>query len=189
MARKPPPAADPDEVLLRELRDFLAAPKTLAAPIRWAPDPPHLVFTVPLDIEGVTQQGYLLRARTLLALPDCDISLQLTRSPPLRRNNFVRLDWRPTQPHTNPRLSEPTLDLLHIAGSHHHALDTNAATRAGLQAAMQANLPVAVPLDAEPRDWQALAALAARLWRIIDLGDAPAPPWQSDLAALRGRTA
>jgi hypothetical protein len=189
MAR-PPQRATPaqDATLLQTLRDFLAAPKALAAPVRWKPDPPHLVFAVALDIEGVTEPGFLLRARTVLAVPGEDISLQLTRSPPLRRNNFARLDWRPIQPHTNKRLPDPALDLLHLAGSHHHALEANAAHPGGLHDAIQQNLPVAIPFEAEPRDWAELAALAGRLWRIEGLDDAPAPPWQSDLTARRGGT-
>ena len=189
MARLPQRATPAqDAALLQALRDFLDAPKSLAAPVRWQPDPPHLVFAVALDIEDVTQPGFLLRGRTFLAVPEEDISLQLTRSPPLRRNNFARLDWRPIQPHTNKRLPDPALDLLHLAGSHHHALEANAAHPGGLHDAIQLNLPVAIPLEIEPGNWGELAALVGRLWRIEGLDDCPAPPWQSDLTARRGRT-
>jgi hypothetical protein len=186
---RPPQRVMPaqDATLLQTLRDFLAAPKTIAAPIRWQPDPPHLVFAVALDIEGVTEPGFLLRGRTFLAVPQEDISLQFTRSPPLRRNNFDRLDWRPIQPHTNKRLRDPALDLLHLPGTHHHAMEANVANPGGLHDAIQQNLPVAIPLKIEPDNWAELAALAGRLWRIEGLDDAPEPPWQSDLTARRGR--
>jgi hypothetical protein len=190
MTRPPSHAgADQDRAMLRVLRDFIAAPKTLAGPVRWIASPPHWVFVTVLDIGGVTEPGFQLRGRASLALPGQDVSLQLIRTDLGRRGrNFDRLDWRPLQPHRNKQHSESRLAFREITGSHRHPVVENAAHPAGLLAALDVNLPVAVPLDEDPPDWAALAALAGRLWSIAGLGDAAAPPWQDELAALRGRT-
>jgi hypothetical protein len=190
MARQPQRAtAEQDAKLLQELHDFLSAPKSLAAPIRWTVDHPDLIFVVTLDIEGVTEPGFHLRGRGTLALPDQDISLQLVRTTLGRKGqNFERLDWRPIHDHRNRRHPDPDLSFCHLTGSHHHRLADNAAHPWGLHCALRDNLPIATPLRADPPGWPELAALAGRLWAIEGLGDAPAPPWQSDLAALRGRT-
>lgn len=190
MARQPQRAtADQDAKLLQALHDFLRAPKSLGGPIRWKADPPDLVFVVALDIEEVTEPGFQLRGRATLSLPDQDISLHLIRTTLGRKGqNFERLDWRPVHDHRNGRHADPTLDLLHFTASHRHRLVDNAQHRWGLHGAMHHNLPIAAPLGADPPGWPELAALAGRLWNIQGLGDAQAPPWQSDLTALRGRT-
>jgi hypothetical protein len=181
MTRPPARAsADQDSALLVRLRHFIAAPKTLAGPVRWIASPPHWVFVTVLDIDGMTEAGFQLRGRASLALSGQDLGR--------RGRNFDRLDWRPLQPHRNRRLPDARLAFLEISGSHRHPLVENAAHPAGLHASLDLNLPVAVPLDQDPPDWPGLAALAGRLWSILGLDDAPAPPWQSDLAALKGRT-
>jgi hypothetical protein len=147
----------------------------------------QLRFEVALDIDGVTEEGLTLRGRTNAILVGQDVSLMLVRVTAGRTGQtFDRLEWRPTQPHTNRPHPDPALSLIAIEGSHHHPLEANAASPGGLTAALRDNLPVARPLAEEPAGWSALAALAATLWRIEGLGDAPEPPWQPELAPRKG---
>ena len=183
--RSPPAAPTGDAALLAALSGFLAADKTLSSPVAWVEDNGDLRFACPLDIDGITAEGFTLFGRASAGLPDRKVTLGLRwQNPAGRGGNFDRLEWRPLKAHVNRANAPADLRLRVIEGSHHHPLARNAALDIGLIRAIQENLPVAEPLDPDPPDWPGLLRDAARRWRIASVITLPPPPWQYGLLPL-----
>jgi hypothetical protein len=164
---------------------FLAADKTMAVPVTWAEADGNLQFTVPLDIEAVTEEGLWLFGRANAALPEREVTLGLRWvGVPSRFEVFDRFDRRPIGGHNNKGLGPRELRFRPFDGTHRHPLDVNAALAIGLLRAMAENLPVAVPVEPDPAIWRAFLATVADQYRIHDLVTAPPPPWQYELLAL-----
>jgi hypothetical protein len=178
-------ATDENAALLAALTAFVAADKTLSTPITWVTDDRgNLRFSRPLDIDGVTEESLLLFGQATHARPGMDVTLGLMWADVTGRGgHFDRLDWRPKHSHSNRGLGPPELRHIVQEGSHHHRLADNASLRMGLAQAIRENLPLAVPLDSDP-DWPGFLAEAAARWRIHDLVNTPAPPWQYELVPL-----
>ncbi len=186
MGRSPRPTrANPqnsDASLFSALGTLLTAPKTPSSPVAWVEDDQgNFRFSRPLEIDGVTEAGFVLFGRAATSLPGEDVTLGL-RWLDMRAGggHFDRLDWRPKHRHNNKGHGPPEFRHMVIDGTHHHRLADNAALPVGLAQAMRDNLPIAVPLEPEP-DWPIFLAEAARCWNIPTLIHTPEPPWQYDL--------
>jgi hypothetical protein len=190
----PSPEDDTDAALLAVLSDLLAREKSLSAPIQWVTEGRDLRFTATLEINEATDDRVRLHGRASAGMPDRQVSLLLIWiAGPGPARPFERLEWRPLGAHTNRPSVPPPHRHRVITTSHRHALDLNARVDGGLLAAMAQNLPGAEALEPEPSDWTAFVAIAATVWRVVDLVHAPSPPWQYDLlfpsegAGKRGR--
>jgi len=171
-----------DATLLNAFVAFLHSTKTLTAPIGWRPDNNgNFSFRRTLDIDGLTEQGFVLFGRASPKLPDRNVTLGLRWDDPGSRSwHFDRLDWRPMDAHNNKDLGPEDFRFVLIEGTHHHRLADNAVHPSGLGFAMQENLPIAIPIEPEP-SWQDFLAFAAQRWRINELVRTPLPPWEYDL--------
>lgn len=171
-----------DGVLFAALHTLLVASKTLSSPIAWVEDDQgDFRFSRPLEIEGVTEAGFVLFGRAVTSLPGEDVTLGL-RWLDIRAGggHFDRLDWRPKHRHNNKGHGPPEFRHMVIDGTHHHRLADNAALPIGLAQAMRDNLPIAVPLEPE-QDWPMFLAVAAQRWNLPALIHTPEPPWHNDL--------
>jgi hypothetical protein len=178
--------SDADVSLFTYLNSLLIADKTVDTPVSWVEDDQgNFRFSRPLDVEGVTEQGFTLFGRAVAILPGQNVTLGLRWSDGLGRDgNFDRLDWKPKDAHNNRGLGPPNLRHVLIEGSHHHSLSENAGI--GLTRALAENLPVAVPLEPEPA-WPDFLSLVALRWKIPTLVHMPEPPWQNDLLTFSNR--
>lgn len=167
---------------LGRLRELLAARKRLAiAPTGHERDQ-KLELSCPLMIEEEIIEGFELRATALLHRPQCEVMLGLVYNPAgVHGGMFERIDAWPMRVHRNPQIDDPNLQhltFLKIRGSHRHALENNAHLDAGK---LLDRLPVAEPLDPEPRDFEELVRLAYACWNIGCDIIVPPPPWAPQL--------
>lgn len=123
----------------------------------------------------MTLEGLELRGGALQTTPDRAVTFHLQYYPakgpciPL-----ARLDWRPFAPHTNPNVGEQAM--LRIEGSHLHGFDLNWMPEFGRM--RTGNLPIARPLNPDPKTYEECLALVGREFTIGGLERVEMPPWQ-----------
>jgi hypothetical protein len=166
------------------LPPLIAASKTLAATPKWAELGDQLSFTVPLDIDGVTQIGLRLRGRCARDYVDQNVTFQIEYQfrGIVRFAPVTRIDWRPLKLHQNRNFGPPALRLLRIDGSHIHLFQENHDWMTGNGLSLAENLkahdlPIAAPLPAEPDRVSGLVTLVGQCFNIAGTNAIPAPPW------------
>lgn len=167
------------------LPPLIAATKTLASTPKWAELDDQFNFTVALDIDGITQMGLRLRGKCSRDYADQNLTLQIeyqfkgiTKLVPV-----TRIDWRPMRPHQNRNIGPLEWRLVRFHVSHIHLFQENYDWMVGnglpLADNIKQNLPIAVPLDADPDGVAALVALMGQVFNIDGVGAIPAPPWKA----------
>lgn len=167
------------------LPPLIIATKTLALTPKWAELDDQFTFTVPLDIGGVTQVGLRLRGKCSRDYADQNLTFQIeyqfkgiTKPVPV-----ARIDWRPLKPHRNRNIGPIEWRLAYFHLSHIHPFQENHDWMVGngqpLADNIKQNLPIAMPLDAEPDGVVALLTVMGRIFNIEGVGAIPAPPWKA----------
>lgn len=155
---------------------LLVIPKRPAAVISWQTDG-NRNFRFDVELVGETDDLRLrLFGRASAGLPGGNVSLGLLFESNAVWRAFERLDWRPSRPHNNRALGPPEWRFVLIHGSHHHAGADNGELAMGFAAAIEAGLPVAVPLPNQLA-WRELLQHASLIWNVGDLADIQLPPW------------
>ncbi|MDA8231213.1 MAG: hypothetical protein M0006_07735 [Magnetospirillum sp.] len=167
------------------LPPLVAATKTFASTPKWAELDDQFSFAVPLDIDGITQMGLRLRGKCSRDYADQNLTFQIeyqfkgtTKPVPV-----IRIDWRPIKPHQNRNIGpiEWRLACFHL--SHIHPFQENydwiVCNGQPLADNIKQNLPIAVPLDADPDGVAALLALMGQAFNIDGVGAIAAPPWKA----------
>jgi hypothetical protein len=132
-------------------------------------------MTCALEVDGLTIEGLELRCGALQNAPDRAVTFHLQHYPakgpciPL-----ARIDWKPLGSHTNPNAGE--LPLLRIDGSHAHEFHLNWLAEHGRM--RTGNLPVARPLNPDPRTYDELLAVVGKQFRINGIERIEQPPWR-----------
>jgi hypothetical protein len=168
------------------LPPLIAAVKTLAAAPKWVEIGDHLTFTVPLDIDGVTQIGLRLRGRCVRHYPDQNLTFQIEYQfrGLIRLAPVTRIDWRPLKFHQNRNFGPVSLRLLRIHGSHLHLFQENHDWMTGNGLSLAENLkaydlPIAAPLASEPDSVSSLVTLVGQCFTIAGMETIPPPPWKA----------
>ncbi len=164
-----------------DIEAFISAEKTLPAQPDWAiKDSEWLSLSSPLDIDGVTVSGFLLRALAMLRRPDADVVFQLEHHPFTERGGPIcRMEWNPLRGHTNKGCGPKELQFREIRGSHHHPFGLNWAHSE--KSVRRGTLPIAVPLDPEPANFREFLAIVGKAFRIKNIQCIAVPEWQADL--------
>ncbi|MEQ8447367.1 MAG: hypothetical protein RIB57_15895 [Pelagibacterium sp.] len=168
--------------VLEELRETFEARKRLEGAVGWerSGDGRSLQFVVPLMIDGLIAEGVRLRGLTSTRRPDRDVSFQHEQILGGTTYHVSRLDWRPRAPHTNRGAGPEELRFSPISGSHWHPFQLNA--ELGVEAVLSmGNLPVALPIDPDPLDFNALKNTLRELFRIGNAQEIGLPPWSPEL--------
>lgn len=149
--------------------------KVIGRPIWQATDSTHLRLTCALEVNGMTVEGLELRGGALQTRPDRAVSFHLQLYPAKGPcTPLTRVDWNPLTTHTNPNVGN--LPMLRINGSHIHSFDLNWLPEFGRM--RSGNLPVARPVNANPRTYEELLVLVGKECRINGLCRVEAPPWR-----------
>ena len=141
----------------------------------------YLSLVAPLEIEGVTIEGLVLRATAYKDLPDEAVMFQVEfpHDRNRRDNAIQRIDWRPLHIHNNHGKGPPQYRLQLINGTHHHSFELNWLVPE--RRLRKTNLPVAEPISPDIQDFTALLDFVAESFRIKKLDAVRAPPWERDL--------
>lgn len=164
---------------MEELVEFLEAEKSLAVLPHWEPVDNQFRLVAPLDIRGVTQEGYWFRGQCTKNYPDQHMTFQLERLFAFGRGPFIRLDWRPVSPHSNRNHGPESLRLLTIDGTHLHPLSAN--LMLGLKEMVQDNLPFAEPVDPDPESVAELLLSVQACFNVVNATGIQTPPWEPEL--------
>ena len=167
------------------LPPLIAATKALASSPKWVEVDDQFNFTVPLEIDGVTQIGLRLRGKCSRDYPDQNLTFQveyqfkaISKLVPV-----TRIDWRPIKPHQNRNIGPVEWRLAQFHLSHIHLFQENYDWMVGnglpLADNIKMNLPIAVPLTADPNNLAALVAFMGHTFRITGVETIPAPPWKT----------
>ncbi len=161
-----------------EVGEFYRFSKTIAAVPNWyIQDSIWLGFSCPLDVDGVTLEGFRLQAKAMLRQPDRHVVMQLEHLPHTDKGGAIcRLEWRPFNGHNNKGIGPTHLRFKEILTSHHHPFDLNWSECE--KSVRRGQLPLAVPLDPDPPNYREFLALVGREFRIDNIQCIEVPPWQ-----------
>ena len=160
--------------------------KVIVSPVSWSVpegDALKMVWSSPLEIDGVTEEGLFLRGICYQDRPDEAVTLQLeigqiglrTRIP------LWRLDWRPiSQVHNNNKLLATRYSLpRRLKGCHFHPFHMNWDEDAGKM--LHGNLPAAHELDEKINSFSNLLEFFEKKCHIIGVTNMPEPNWSRKL--------
>jgi hypothetical protein len=143
-------------------------------------DSEGLTIVSPLAIDGIVVEGFQFRATAKKQLPEEMVTFQLENHPPGEIGGpLCRIEWRPLSGHNNKGRGPKQWQNRSIVGCHCHGFDLNLKyaekdLRRGL-------LPIALPLEDSPRDFDGLLALVKKEFRINNIEWIEPPPWQATL--------
>lgn len=164
-----------------DIPTLFALPKVIVAPPVWRRRAPrHLTLVTPLDVGGITTEGLIFRIQGLLAIPNRSITFQL-EAEGLRAKTAAlsRLEWKPIKPHNNKGLGPVEWRFRDQPGTHLHGFMMNWSENERF--VKKLNLPIALPVAAEPKSFADALALAGEEFRISGLELIEPPQWEPDL--------
>jgi len=89
---------------------------------------------------------------------------------------ICRIEWRPLNKHNNKALGPREWRNMMQNESHHHRFDLNwDRSQAGV---LRGELPIAIPLAADPGSFRALLAVVGKEFRIKRIQSIEVPPWE-----------
>jgi len=158
--------------------DLVHAEKELSAVPVWIDrGSDGLEVSATLEVGGVTVEGLTLRGTARKPLMDRHVTFQLEyRHSQIIGGPVARIEWRPLNPHNNKGLGPKRLQHVIQTSSHHHLFDLN--WRRSEEGVLKGDLPIAVPLEGEPKNFRALLAVVGKKFRINNIQIIPLPPWQ-----------
>lgn len=158
--------------------------KTFSSPPSWHYDgreQEKWVMSVPLEIDYVTVEGLYLDGWCFTNAPESSVTFSLLYRPATGLSGpIARLDWRPVHSHKNGGRVAGDWKWKSIETTHLHGYDMNRSM--GWARMVQNNLPIALPVDEDLRDFRALLGYSGRIWNISDMQRVPVPEWQNRLA-------
>ena len=162
-----------------DVQTALHATKKISITPNWVEgDDDRLWISVPLEIEGVTLQGLNLRARVFKNRPDEDVLFQLEYEHDVKRKDkaIERIDWLPSHVHDNKGNGPPEHRFVRQTSSHYHRFELNWLP---IENRLKSdNLPIAVPLGEEVKDFSALLAFVGKNFRIANIELIEQPGWE-----------
>jgi hypothetical protein len=160
-----------------ELPGLISADKLLSIIPAWVErGPDGLEFTAPLEADGVVIEGLNLRGRARKSLIDREVIFQLEyHRPQIVGGPVCRIEWRPLNAHNNKGLGPKEWRHMLQTGSHHHRFDLNWARSP--EACLRGDIPVAVPINDDPKNFRALLALVGKEFRVNKIQQITVPPW------------
>ena len=161
------------------LQEIFDAPKTIPVPHEWTELNDRLMWISPLDIGGATISGLRIRIRTIKTEPERNVTVALEYVPVGRECGLDRIDWRPFHNHTNRGLGPPEHQFKIISTSHRHEFGWN--LKGGGVSMRKGNLPIAIPIENEPVNFQELLDFVAKTYNIAALEDLRPPDWEAVL--------
>ncbi|SRR5579871_4771919 len=165
-----------------DLEKLFAAEKMLAVEPAWGDrDGDVLEIVCPLEIDGTVVEGLFFRARARKRMPDEVVTVQLEYHPPNERGGpLARIEWKPLRGHNNRGRGPKEFQNKLIEGCHRHPFDLNW-KHARKELTEAGNLPIAVPLETSPKDFDSLLQFVKKDFTITNVEWIEVPPWEPTL--------
>jgi hypothetical protein len=161
-----------------DLVTLFSAEKAIAAAPDWiGRGAEELSVVVPLLVSDVVVEGLLFRAIARKHMPDEMVTFQVEYHPPMTAGGpLCRIEWRPLSGHNNKGLGPKEWRHKNIVGCHQHPFDLN--HRFAPNEMLKGALPIALPLEESPANFNALLDLAKKALRINNIEWLGVPPWE-----------
>lgn len=160
------------------LHELVSADKLIAAPADWTTKGRRLELKLPLEIDGVVEEGFFLRGCALERLPDQEVMFQLEYHGvrvPGGTGPLTRFEWNSLRPHNNKGRGPSELRFVEQHPSHVHLFEDNWNDLTG--AIMRDNLPIARPILQPIQGFAECLIFAGNLFRISNIGVVKTPEW------------
>jgi hypothetical protein len=167
--------------MTQDIETLFAANKMLAIAPAWVQrDSDLLEIVCPLEIDGTVVEGLVFRLTARKAMPDEMVTAQIEYHPAGEAGGpLARIEWKPLSSHNNRGLGPKEFRHRLIGGCHHHSFAMN--LRHCPNELRKGQLPVAVPLDASPANFDALLGFVKKEFRITNIEWVEIPPWEPRL--------
>lgn len=167
------------------LRELVEAEKLIAAPTDWSPINRSLELKLPLQIDGVIEEQFFLRATAISHLPDQNVIFQLEYHGvriPGGTGPLCRLEWNPIRGHNNKGKGPAELRFIEQVGTHFHSFEDNWCEKNG--ALLRDNLPIARPVSQDIQGFTDCLGVVRNLFRINNIDVVKTPEWVLDFGAI-----
>jgi len=133
-------------------------------------------LNAPLDVDYITKEGFYLYGACAVDEPEKNVSFSLLYKPVSGLSGpIARIDWLPFHDHGNKGRITGPWSWATVKGTHIHSYDLN--SRYGWDRMVKENLPIALPVDAELRDFNGLLEYVGQTWNISGIRAIPTPEW------------
>ena len=160
------------------LRELVEAEKSIATSVDWTKRGRRLELKVPLEIDGLIEEGFFLRASALEHLPDQEVMLQLEYHGiriPGGTGPLIRMEWNSLRPHNNKGRGTAELRFIEQSPSHIHHFEDNWDEHTG--ALLRDNLPIARPVSEPIQGFNDLLDFSGILFKISNIRLIKVPEW------------
>lgn len=167
------------------LRDLYYAPKQLSVPPEWSPserETGYSWFNAPLEVEGITQVGFVLSGGCYPSRPLRNIvfELRLARIPGRKMVPLARFEWRSEDGgHTNPLRKGSPHSGKRVGSTHLHPFRLNYSEVEGRM--RLGSLRMAIDVEPEPVDFAGCLNFVGKRFRINNMALVAEPDWRYDL--------
>lgn len=165
-----------------DLSILYAANKSFPSALNWQfRDNDWMAFVSPLDVDGVTIEGFRFRATANRMRPDEHVTFQLEYLPPRRHPKggaIARVDWKPLTAHNNKMVGPDQYKNVIQRCTHHHEFWLN--WQHSEKSVWKGNLEISVPVEPE-QSFEEIVAFVGKEFKISNIEWLPTPPWSATL--------
>lgn len=168
-----------DDEILADMKQILESEKVSGEFPGWREreDRDSLCLNVALDILSQSIGTARLALRAVKGCLDRDCSATLITTIQGRDLRAWRMDWRPIHSHTNRCGPREYKGLVSWTGIHQFACNA----KLGLERMQAEDLPICIPVDDEPHDFDAFIRYACAALKIAVTDPILGPPWSATL--------
>jgi hypothetical protein len=170
---------------MTSLSDLYYAPKLLSVFPGWATpetETGYSWFNAPLEVDGVTQVGFVLHSGCYPSRPNRNLvfELRLARVPGRKTIPMARFEWRSDDSgHTNPLRKGSPHSGKRVGATHLHPFSLNYSETEGRM--RHGGLRLAVDVTPEPADFAGCLTYIGKEFRINNMALVAEPNWVYDL--------
>ena len=172
---------DLDEAsILDEMRLAVGSDKLAGDPTGWVTSEnghDALLKVLPVEVHAPTIGTARLIWRAVRRSPDRDASVTLVTTIQGKDLTAWRMDWRPLLPHTNTCGPVRLKGLTVKTGIHEFGCNS----RLGMRTMQSRNLPICVPVEPEPHDFDAFVRYVCKTLNVSLTEQVLGPPWSPTL--------
>jgi hypothetical protein len=166
--------------MARDIEKLFRSDKMLAIAPGWNSRGDLLEVVCPLEIDATVVEGLQFRLTARKAMQDEMVTAQVEYHPSDEVGGpLARIEWRPLSGHNNRGRGPKAWQNRIIEGCHHHSFDLN--QRYALKDLNRGSLPIALPLEASPKDFNSLLLFVHKEFRITNIQWVEVPPWEPAL--------
>ncbi len=168
--------------MAQDIKKLFGADKMLAIAPVWSDHGGGdlLEIVCPIEIDGTVVEGLQFRLTARKSMPDEMVTAQVEYHAPGEAGGpLARIEWKPLSGHNNKGLGPKEWQHRLIGGCHHHSFELN--IKHASKELNRGQLPVALPLEDSPKDFDSLLMFVHKEFRITNIEWVEVPPWEPAL--------